>query len=256
MKNRVLITGATSGIGREFTYIYAQRDCDLVLVSRDMEKLENLKSELTKNYNISVDTFSVDLSEHNSAERLMDYTKEIEIDILINNAGVGVYGELIKSDTHQVDAMLTLNISSLVGLTYFFAKKMTTNRKGKILNIASTAAFQPVPNFAAYAASKAFVLNFTEAINLELKPSGVTASVLCPGATATNFDKESNSTDTKLFKSGVMNAKNVAMIGVKQLDNNVMTKVPGCKNRIMAFASSANPFRGLAVKIANFMVNG
>ena len=129
MNNKILITGATSGIGREFTNIYAQRNCDLVLISK-----------------------------HNSAQKLIDFTKDIEIDVLINNAGVGVYGELIKSDINAVNSMITLNISSLVDLTYYFAKEMAKKGRGKILNVASTAAFQPIPNFAAYAASKAFVL--------------------------------------------------------------------------------------------------
>jgi short-subunit dehydrogenase len=181
--------------------------------------------------------------------------KDIDIDILINNAGVGLYGKFIDSDIDKINSMLTLNISSLVELTYHLANKMVQKRQGKILNIASMAAFQPIPNFSVYAASKTFVLNFTEALNFELKPYGVTASVLYPGATATNFDKAAGASDTKLFKSGVMNATDVAKIGVKQLDNNQMTKVAGYKNKILSILSSTNPFRRLSVKIADFFVN-
>lgn len=254
--SKIMITGATSGIGREFASIYANRRCDLVLISRDLNELELYKSELIAKYNISVEVFAVDLSISTSIYQLSSFIEKIKIDILINNAGVGVYGSFIQSDLNEIDSMLELNIKTLVSLTYLVASQMVKNRNGKILNVASTAAFQPIPKFAVYAASKAFVLNFSEALNFELKPLGIDVCTLCPGPTATNFDKASKSSKSKLFSRDLMDAKEVARIGVKQLDDSIMTKVAGCKNIIMAFASSINPSRSLSVQISNYFVNG
>lgn len=255
MYKKVLITGASSGIGKEFAKIYAQRKYDLILVSRDIDKLERLKAELSSNSAASIEICALDLTDSNDVQKLINCAENQDIDIVINNAGVGVYGEFIENDIQKVDAMNRLNMTALVELTYFFAQKMAQRGSGKILNIASTAAFQPIPKFAVYAASKAFVLNFTEALHVELKPKGVIVCALCPGATATHFDQTSHATHSKLFKHGVMDAHKVATIGVKQLDRNTMTKVAGLLNTIKAWASDMNPFRGLSVRIADFIVN-
>jgi hypothetical protein len=255
MSKKVLITGASGGIGKEFATIYAQRKYDLILVSRDMKTLKKLKMTLGSDHGVSIEICALDLSRLDDVQKLLRCAENQDIDIVINNAGVGLYGEFLENDREKIHAMNRLNMSALVELTHFFAKKMAQKGDGKILNIASTAAFQPIPKFAVYAASKAFVLHFTEALHAELKSKGVIVCALCPGATATRFDQASHATHTKLFRHGVMDARKVAEIGVRQLDRNKMTKVAGRLNTIKAWASDINPFRGLSVRIADYVVN-
>ena len=150
--------------------------------------------------------------------------------------------------------MINLNINTLTEVTHHFARLMAKNGGGKILDIASTAAFQPVPTFAVYSATKAYVLNFSEAINYELNDKGVQVCTLCPGPTTTNFDKNANATNVKHLTNGAMSATEVAKAGVKQLQDNKMTFIVGLKNKLLALASSTNPFRKLALVIsANIM---
>ncbi len=251
---RILITGATSGIGYEFASYYAKEKNNLILVARDNNKLKNIKIEFEKKYNIEIDTISLDLSVPNSSQKLISNLNNKKIDIVINNAGIGEFGEFINNETAKLTSMINLNITTLTELTHYFANLMVKNGGGRILNIASTASFQPVPTFAVYSATKAYVLNFSEAINYELKAKGVQVCTLCPGPTATNFDKNANATNVKHLTSGTMSSIEVAKAGIKQLQNNQMTLVIGFKNRLLAFASSINPFRKLALIIsANIM---
>ena len=251
---RVLITGATSGIGYEFASLYAKEKNNLILVARDTNKLQNIKLNFEKKYSVKVDVIALDLSLVNSSQKLISYLDDKKIDILINNAGIGDYGEFINNDIEKITSMINLNITTLTELTHYFTKLMVKNGGGKILNIASTASFQPVPTFAVYSATKAYVLNFSEAINHELKNKGVYVGTLCPGPTSTNFDKNANATHIKHLTSGAMSSKEVAKAGIKQLQNNQMTLIVGFKNKLLAFASDMNPFRKLALKIsANIM---
>ncbi|MFK5893329.1 MAG: SDR family oxidoreductase [Pseudomonadota bacterium] len=248
----VLITGASSGIGHEFAKIFAHQGCNLVLVARSTEKLEKIANNYERDHDIKVTIFSFDLSQPNIANKLYSEirNRKICIDILINNAGIGDYGSFVDGKLSKIGNMVSLNIATLTEMTLLFVKDMHTRNSGKVLNIASTAAFQPVPKFAVYAATKSYVLNFTEALHHELKGTGVSVSVLCPGPTATGFEKSANMKDSKLFKSGVMDAKIVAEAGCKGLMNNKMTIIPGFKNRLMAFLSSMTPSRNLLVWIS------
>ncbi len=251
---KILITGASGGIGYEFASLYAQDKNSLILVARDKDKLQDIKIDFEKNYDIEVDIVSMDLSLANSAQKLIDNIANKRVDIVINNAGIGKFGEFVNSDIEKLTSMINLNITTLTELTHHFAKLMAKSGGGKILNIASTASFQPIPTFAVYSATKAYVLNFGEAINYELKGKGVQVCTLCPGPTATNFDKNANGTSVKHLTKGAMNSTEVAKIGIKQLQNNKMTVIVGFKNRLLAFASSVNPFRKLALIIsANIM---
>ena len=246
----VLITGATSGIGYEFASLYAKEKNNLILVARDTNKLANIKIDFEKKYNIEVDVILLDLSVPNSSQELILNLHNQKIDIVINNAGIGEFGDFINNDITKLIAMLNLNITTLTEITHYFAKLMAQNGGGKILNIASTASFQPVPTFAVYSATKAYVLNFSEAINYELKDKGVQISTLCPGPTTTNFDKNANATNVKHLTNGAMSSIKVAKAGIEQLQNNQMTLIVGLKNKLLAFASSVNPFRKLALIIS------
>ncbi len=175
------------------------------------------------------------------------------IDVLVNNAGFGQFGSFVHSDFAKTMEMVNLNVITLVTLTSLFVKDMLSQNQGQILNIASTAAFQPVPNFAVYGATKAFVLSFTEALHYELKDTNISVSALCPGPTSTGFAQAADMKDSKLFKSDVMDAKTVAQIGYEGLQKNKMTVVPGFKNKILAVASNMTPSRDLLVWVAGKM---
>jgi len=251
----VLITGASSGIGREFAYIFAEKKNNLVLVARNKDKLAQIAADCEKKYNIKATVLSYDLSKVESATSLHNAIKQhkITVDVLINNAGFGQYGPFGKSDFDRNLDMINLNVTTLVALTSLFVKDMVARNQGQILNIASTAAFQPVPNFAVYGATKAFVLSFTEALHYELKDTKVSASVLCPGPTSTGFEQAADMDGSKLFKNGVMNAKTVAQIGYNGLQKNKMTVVPGFKNKFLSIASNMTPSRDLLVWVAGKM---
>lgn len=247
-----LITGASGGIGREFAQIFARKGYNLVLVARNESKLEQIAKNFEKNYDIRVTILPLDLSQTNSASKLYSEitNRKIQIDILINNAGFGDYGNFVDSELDKTTSMINLNMTSLTELSLVFIKEMKKRNSGKILNIASTASFQLIPKFAVYAATKSYVLNFTEALHYELKDTNVSVSVLCPGPTATSFEKSANMKNSKLFKSGVMKAKTVAKIGYNGLMKNKMTIIPGFKNQVMAILSNMTPSRNLLVWIS------
>jgi len=248
---KILITGATGGIGYEFALIYAQKKYNLVLVARNTQKLQEIKKDFENKHNIEVKIIDLDLSLESSVEKLISIVDNQKIDILINNAGIGEVGEFINSDISKITSMINLNINTLTKLTHYFANKMVSNDGGKILNISSTASFQPIALFAVYSATKSYVLHFSEAINYELKDKNVKVCTLCPGPTITNFDKNANASHIQMLTKGAMSAKDVAQAGVKQLENNKMTVVVGFKNKVLAFISNINPFRELSVSISS-----
>jgi len=253
--NTVLITGASGGIGKEFAYIFAKEKYNLILVARSKDKLDSLAKELKEKYKTEVNVFVSDLSNPESPQKLYEQIKNenITINVLINNAGFGDYGKFIDGDLQKYLWMINLNITALTELTGLFIKDMIQRNEGRILNVASTAAFQPMPNFAVYAATKSYVLNFTEALHYELRNTGIIVSALCPGPTTTGFKDAANIEDSKLFKSGVMDAKTVAAIGFKQFMKNKMTIIPGVRNKILAFASNTSPSRKVLVTVSNWI---
>src|SRR5437667_2737045 len=187
--NTTLITGASSGIGEAFARKLATQGHDLVLVARSEDKLIALCNELGRNHNIRAQYVALDLSEPDAPARLLAETRErnLEIDFLINNAGFGSMGDFTKLDPESELKMIDLNVRSLVELTHRFLAPMRERKSGSIINVASTAAFQPVPFMATYAATKAFVLSFSEALREENRPYGIKVMALCPGVTDTNF---------------------------------------------------------------------
>ena len=187
--NTTLITGASSGIGEAFARKLAGRGHNLLLVARSEEKLIALCNELGRAHNIRAQYVSLDLSHASAPQRLLAETQKrsLEIDFLINNAGVGSMGDFAKLDLELELKMIDLNVRALVELTHLYLQPMRERKGGSIINVASTAGFQPVPFMTTYAATKAFVLSFSEGLWEENRPYGIKVMALCPGVTETNF---------------------------------------------------------------------
>lgn len=232
----VLITGASFGIGYELAKIFAKEKYNLILVARNLERLNQIKDEL-QNSDIKILTIQKDLSQPNSAKELFDEINKnnFEIDILINNAGFGLLGPFAELDLQTQLDMIQLNITSLVQLTHLILPQMIKRKSGKIMNVASTAAFQPGPNMAVYYATKAFVLSFSEALSAELKSSGITVTALCPGPTKTEFQKRARMENINLERSKLipyMTAEKVAQIGFDGLMKGKRVVIPGLLNKV------------------------
>lgn len=254
-----LITGASSGIGKEIAKQLFLQGYNLLLVSRDIERLksaqQNIKLLPAKG---EIDLFQADLSEQKAAEKIFNYTQQnnIKIDVLVNNAGAGMYGEICKIDKIKFYQMLMLNTYSLTCLCQLYSQQMSSRKSGHILNIASLAAYQPVPYIAAYAASKSYVLNFSEAIAMELEDQGVTVSCFSPGHTDTNFFSEAHIPDTDKFYSIKTRIKPdiVAKNAIDCLFKQKLSKIQGIKNTML---SSLNKFgtRKIVAKISKKLVS-
>jgi short-subunit dehydrogenase len=239
-----LITGATSGIGLEMAQQLAARQVDLVLVSRRADKLEQLAQTLRADHQIAVHVIAADLGIAGAAARVFHAVQEqnISVDWLINNAGVGIYGDHLDLDLGDVEKMLQLNVLAVSDLSLLFGNEMRARRSGRILNIASTAGYQPAPYFAAYGASKAFVLNFSEALAKELEDYGVTVSCLSPGPTDTSFFRD---VDASGVKAGHFEQRDdaaaVAAIGIKLMLGGGLSKVVGVKNYLRTLSMRLAP---------------
>ena len=241
MKQNALITGATVGIGSEFAELLAAKGHDLVLVARDQARLAERARSLESRHKIHVKTLAKDLSDPASAP---DIFRELQrqnfpISILINNAGSGVYGLFAETNLGRELAMLQVNMASLVQLTKLFLKPMLDRREGRILNVASTAAFQPGPRLSLYSASKAFVYSFSCALALELKGTGVTVTTLCPGGTQTEFQQRAGMEPSASLRP--MTARSVAEIGCEAMFKGRPIVVAGLKNKIMVAVSRRAP---------------
>lgn len=250
-----LITGASSGIGKEFVEIFARNGYNLVLAARNEKVLHEIAKSTADKFNNKIEVIAIDLSTKENPQQLYNlvHEKDIQIDVLVNNAGFGEHGNIVETLPSRLTNMIDLNISALTELTTLFVTEMTQRGSGKVLNIASTAAFQPIPRMAVYAATKAYVLNFTEALHFELKNTNVTVSALCPGATHTGFEKSANFKTPNLFK-GAMDPKTVAEIGYKGLMKGKMTIISGGKNKVLSFFANAMPSRKLPLIVASKMI--
>ena len=235
MKKTALITGASSGIGLELARIFAREGHDLLITARRKERLNGLKKELEQEFGIEVNTFPVDLADIDSPQKLYDFTQKqsLSVHFLVNNAGVGDYGLFHKSDWNRQAAIIDLNIRALTHLTHLFLPSMVEKESAHILNIASTAAFQPGPFMSVYYASKNYVLAFGEAIANELQDTGVTVTTLCPGPTESEFQKLANMEKSKLFdRLPVATSKQVADYGYKTMLQGKRVAIYGALNRI------------------------
>lgn len=214
MKEVALITGASTGIGREFASIHAEKGGDLVVVARTEDKLNQLKSELESQYGVKVLVLVKDLTQSGATKEIHDAVKEegIEIEYLINNAGFGGRGKFHEREWADDLAMINLNIVALTSLTRFFLPEFVSRNRGKILNVSSTASLMPGPLQAVYFATKAYVTSFSNALAEELRGTGVTSTALLPGATDTEFARVSGMDKTSLFDQ-TASARQVAVDG-------------------------------------------
>ncbi len=232
-----LITGASNGIGLEFAKVFAKNGYHVVLVARSAMALQNIATELAHTYSITATVIVADLSTMAAVENVVATCKaqQITIDYLVNNAGFGSYGFFVNSDWDNTAQMIDLNIKALTYLCKLVAPLMVANKYGRILNVASTAAFQPGPLMAVYFATKAYVLHFGEALHNELQGTGVSVTTLCPGATASNFFTAASMNESILAKGKKLpTAAAVAACGYKAMQQQKLTVIHGTKNYILA----------------------
>lgn len=231
-----LITGASGGIGLALAHLLAAEGYDLVIVARSEEKLRQLAHEMQSKHGIKVSVMARDLAKPQSAREVYDALQETgtHVDILVNNAGFATYGLFHETALQEELDMIQLNIATLTEMTHLFLPPMIARGEGRILNIASTAAFQPGPLMAVYYASKAYVLYFSEAIANEVQDTGVTVTTLCPGPTESGFQARANMEDSKLVQSGLMSSAEVARRGYEALMKGKTVEVPGLGNKLGA----------------------
>ena len=244
-----LITGATSGFGYEFSKIFAANGFSLVLVARSGEKLREVAADLTQSFMIEVLTIEKDLFKPSAAEEIYAElrAKDITIDVLVNDAGQGEHGHFLEYDLARDIDMIQLNITSLVSLTKLFLRDMVARNEGKILQVASLLGKYPTPLMSVYAATKAFVLIFTEGLIQELKETNVTATVLMPGASDTDFFHKAGGEDSKTYREEKLSdPAEVAREGFDALMSGESRVVPGFKNKIYAAMTTMMPDSALA----------
>lgn len=245
----VLITGASSGIGLEFSKIFAKNNYNLILIARNIEALNKIKDELLDKYDTNSIVIPKDLSESSSVEEIFNelINLNIKVKILINNAGIGDCGLFHKINIENHRTVMKTNMIALTELTYLIVNDMIKQGEGKILNVVSTGAYQPGPYTAVYYASKAYVLSLTEALSIELKPYNIQVSGLCPGTTKTNFHNRAGKGELK----GAMDPELVAKIGYKKLMKGKHIIIPGVKNKIAIGMSKVFPRKLLGRVVEN-----
>jgi len=258
MKKTVLITGATSGIGRDFAHIFAEQGFNLFIVSRSKSKLSDVKEEIENTCKVKVETMAIDLSNRSAAQEIFDKISQSnqKIDILINNAGFGVQGEHTELELLKIDQMLSLNTITLTHLCSLFGKEMKKRKSGYILNVASTGAYGPAPYFAAYAATKSYVLYFSEALAKELEDYNVVVTCLSPGVTNTNFFNAAGIGDKSngfWSNKARMDSRKVAEYGIKKLFLGKLSVIPGFMNSFLVFLYRFLP-RSMSANIAKKVI--
>lgn len=243
-RNYTLITGASTGIGYELAKLFAKDRHNLILVARDEGKLETAKNELSK-YNVEVKILSLDLSKSEDIQGLFNYVEmnKLNVDILVNNAGIGTFGDFSEIEWVKEEALIDINIKVLTKLTKYFLPKIIECKNGGILNVASTAAFCSGPRMAAYYASKAYVLNLTEAIYEECKDSGIRISCLCPGPVKTTFQDKAGIKKSESAKKYLMDSEEVAKVSYKDFKKGKLIIIPGMKNKLLVIGNKLLPRR-------------
>jgi hypothetical protein len=242
----VLVTGASSGIGLEIARLFARHGHNLVLVARDQTRLKEIARELEEKDEIAVKIIAKDLSNQSAPSEIHQQlcSESVTVDVLVNCAGFGTSGLFSDADLASQLSMIQVNVAAVTHLTHLFLKDMLKRGEGKILNVASTAAFQPGPLMAVYYATKAYVLSFSEAIAEEVRKSGITVTTLCPGPTKTAFQVKAKMQQTRLYNTAMLNplpAETVAKIGYEGLMAHKRLIIPGYMNRIIAFAERLLP---------------
>jgi short-subunit dehydrogenase len=234
MKKTALVTGASAGLGAELASLLARDGHDLVVVARRRDKLDALAADIKAKHTVEVHVIAEDLAKPGAADRIVRELERrgIEIEVLVNNAGFGWTGAFAESDPARQLEMIQLNVVALVELTRRLLPAMIARKSGRVLNMGSTAGFVPGAFMAVYYASKAFVNSFTEALAVELEGTGVSATVSCPGATATEFAQVAGNDKTALFKSRVMTAREVAEDAYAAMMRGEPLRVAGFVNKV------------------------
>ena len=234
-RTTALLTGASAGIGRDLAIVLAEKGHDLVITARDEARLRQLADDLHNQFGIRVEVIAKDLACPESPQELYDEiaAKNIQIDLLINNAGFGAGGRFDQIPLEQTLQMLQVNITALTHLTRLFLPGMIQRDSGRVMNVASTAAFVSGPLMAEYYATKAYVLSLSEAIAFELKRTGVTVTALCPGPTSTEFQKRAGLEHSALFKHAGMDSMTVARIGYRAMMSGKRIAITGMTNKIL-----------------------
>lgn len=238
-----LITGASSGLGLEFADLLAERKANIVLAARRREPMEALATAFRRKYSVDVIVEVIDLAAPGAAARLKNSFNErsIQIDILVNNAGYGLHGDFLETPIERTIDMIQLNITALTELSFLFGRDMAARNSGHILLVASLLAFQPVPTFAAYAATKAYVLALGEALHDEMRSQGVVVTSLCPGHTETGFDAAAGATVSTLLRILTMKPRPVAASGIKALSKGRDSVVAGVLNNLVVLLNRLIP---------------
>jgi short-subunit dehydrogenase len=234
-----VITGASSGIGYELAWVFACEGYDLVLVARSENRLNDLARDIQSKHQVCVKVLPQDLSQPSAPQVIFEQLQHegLTVDVLVNNAGFGTYGPFWETELQTELDEMQLNMVALTHLTKLFLPGMRARGRGKIMNVASTGAFQPVPLMAVYGATKAYVLSFSEALAAELQGSGVTVTALCPGLTESRFHQNAEmDKSVRLLRGGWMTSEQVAAIGYRALMHGRMTVVTGLMNRLLALA--------------------
>jgi uncharacterized protein len=234
MGKTALITGASSGLGLELARLFAHDGHDLIVVARRRDHLETLATRLAAEHGVAARIMAEDLADPIAPRRIYEELqgRRIEVDFLVNSAGFGTSGPFADTDLGRELAMVQVNATALMHLTRLFLPGMIARGSGRILNIGSTAGFQPGPGMAVYYATKAFVNSFTEALAYELRGTGVTATVSCPGATATEFGKVAGSEESRLFHLGAMAAPDVAQHAYRAMMSGKTMSLPGWRAKL------------------------
>ena len=252
-----IVTGASSGLGAEFARTLAARGANLVLIARRADRLTALANELTAANGVDVHTLALDLAAPGAVDAVTAFTGErgLTIDSLVNNAGFGMHGELDEADAARIDEQVRLNVGALVSLTRAFLPQLTTSGRGILVNVASTAAFQPVPYMAVYGATKAFVLSFTQAVAYETRDTGLRVTTLCPGATRTEFFDVVGTEGARV--GDYQTPEQVVATAMRALDarRTPAAVVSGNRNRATATLAAIMPRRVVVPMTARLMAN-
>src|SRR6266576_2957564 len=254
MSKTALITGASGGIGYELALLCAQDGFDCILVARSHDKLAELAARLESEFRVKTLVIARDLSRPTAVDEIYEEVSaaSMSIDVLVNNAGFPVYGRFVDTDWRAELDMLQVNVIALTALTKLFLRGMIERRSGRILNLASTAAFVPGPLMAVYYASKAYVLSFSEALANESHGTGVTVTALCPGPTRTGFQKRGVMEDSRLVQGQIADAPSVAFAGYRGLMAGKTIVIPGLTNKLVPWIERLSP-RGMVTRVVRRM---
>jgi uncharacterized protein len=250
-RQTALITGASSGIGAALAKRFAENGYNLVIVARGQQALQALAEDLTRQHGVTITVMPKDLALVSAPDELAEalQQQQLQIDVLVNNAGFATYGLFAETDLKAEEDMLQVNMVTLTHLTKLLLPGMLQRGHGKILNVASTAAFQPGPLMAVYYATKAYVLSLSEALAEELRGTGVSVTALCPGPTGSGFQQRAKMEQSRLVQGEIMDVDSVARAGYEGLISNKRIVIPGWQNKVMAFATRLLP-RNLVTRLA------